>query len=433
MSTLRQHRRTQCPNHRRRPRAHGRRDRRVVDLFAGAGGWEEGLKLAGHNGPMLGLETDPRACAAARAAGHPRAQVDVAAVEPRDYGPAWGLVGSPPCQAYSQAGKGGGRVDKPRVIACARELAAGNDTRREHREVCTDPGSLLTVEPLRWTLGLRPRWVALEQVPAVLELWTLFAQLLEPHGYHAAAGVLSAEQHGVPQTRKRAFLIASLDGPVALPAATHRSYDARHPDRVLDGERDREPWVSMAAALGWPDPDGVSHTNAQTSSGRRPRGLFRPVTHPARTLDTSAGAWSIDPPGCRACERPWGLDRRQGHSPVRRSCEPAPTLTATGLAKSQPLWVHHRPATTVLADARVQPPGHKRNRHDPPGRYRSRAGAEAVRVTVEQAALLQGFPSGYPWQGSRAAQFRQIGNAVCPPLAAHVVAAASRGEVSADA
>ena len=43
----------------------------------------------------------------------------------------------------------------------------------------------------------------------MLELWTLFAQLLAPHGYHAAAGILSAEQHGVPQTRKRAFLIAA--------------------------------------------------------------------------------------------------------------------------------------------------------------------------------------------------------------------------------
>ena len=48
--------------------------------------------------------------------------------------------------------------------------------------------------------------------------------------YHSAVGTLSAERYGVPQTRKRAFLLASLDGPVALPAATHRSYNARRRD-----------------------------------------------------------------------------------------------------------------------------------------------------------------------------------------------------------
>ena len=47
----------------------------------------------------------------------------------------------------------------------------------------------------------------------------MFAGLLAAHGYHTAAGVLSAERYGVPQTRKRAFLIASLDGPVQTAGA----------------------------------------------------------------------------------------------------------------------------------------------------------------------------------------------------------------------
>lgn len=105
---------------------------------------------------------------------------------------------------------------------------------------------------------------------------------------------------------------------------------------------------------------------------------------------------------------------------------PAFTLVASGLAHGQPLWVHDRPATTVLGDPHAQPPGHKRSAADPPGRYEGRAGTNAARVTVEQATILQGFRPDYPWQGSRHQQFRQIGNAVCPPIARLVLEAAMR-------
>jgi DNA (cytosine-5)-methyltransferase 1 len=47
----------------------------------------------------------------------------------------------------------------------------------------------------------------------------------------------------------------------------------------------------------------------------------------------------------------------------------------------------------------------------------------AVRVSVEQAAVLQGFPADYPWQGARGRQFQQVGNAVPPQLARRVVEA----------
>jgi DNA (cytosine-5)-methyltransferase 1 len=38
-------------------------------------------------------------------------------------------------------------------------------------------------------------------------------------------------------------------------------------------------------------------------------------------------------------------------------------------------------------------------------------------LAIAEAALLVGFPAGYPLQGPKEAQYRQVGNAVAPIMA----------------
>lgn len=97
------------------------------------------------------------------------------------------------------------------------------------------------------------------------------------------------------------------------------------------------------------------------------------------------------------------------------------------MAERPPEWTRKRPATTVLGDPRISAPN-PRDR-DPSWRPGQRAPSQmrnAVRVSLEEATLLQGFRPDYPWQGSRSRCFLQIGNAVCPPVARLVVEAVSR-------
>jgi DNA (cytosine-5)-methyltransferase 1 len=118
---------------------------------------------------------------------------------------------------------------------------------------------------------------------------------------------------------------------------------------------------------------------------------------------------------------PGAYDTRQCGARLRPVGEPAPTMLASGLAKGVPVWAAQRPATTVACDPRVCQPGGKKKASSPnaPGRCEG-----AVRVTTTQAAVLQGFDPRYPWRGPRTRQFDQIGNAVPPPLALAVLAAA---------
>lgn len=337
--------------------------RLVVDLFAGPGGWDEGLRRAFGLTNVRGLEKDTDACDTGRAAGHYRHQCDVAGPGYPSgvlgtWGRPWGLIASPPCPGFSTGGKHAGHDDLPLLRRALNDVrdgwrspAAAIAWVRQHQQ---DDRSALVLEPLRYALELSPEWVTLEQVPAVLPVWQAVATVLESHGWSVTTGLISAEQYGVPQVRPRAVLVASRTRDVALPAPTHSRYHRLDPAR-LDAGLPR--WASIADALGWDRMDRLGFPRRDDG-----RGNGAPVI--------------IDGQAYRA---------RDLHPATR----PAPALTEKARSMS-----------------------------------RFTAG-ELQRLELEDAAVLQGFPADYPWQGSRTSQFHQLGNAVPPPLAAHIIAAAT--------
>lgn len=316
----------------------------IVDLFAGPGGLDVGAAWLGI--PAVGVELDENACSTRSAAGLATIQGDVRALGPADFPHATVLAGGPPCQTFTVAGTGTGRRSLEEVTDLLARMAAGDDvTDRIHS--LDDERTGLVLEPMRWALeaihaGSPYDAIVLEQVPAVLPVWAAYRRVLENVGYSVDHGILRAEEFGVPQTRRRAVLVASrVDGVDAkLPQPTHYPFRKGVPHEPLC---ELKPWVPMYKALER-DPGFVVVSNY--GSGGDPRNRGR-----------------------------------------RRSDEPAATITGKVMRN------------------RIQL---KRGGWD--------------RFTHHEAGKLQTFPRDYPWSGRDIGQ--QIGNAIPPRLAAHVLASA---------
>lgn len=330
----------------------------TIDPFAGPGGWSVAAAALGLR--EAGIELDPWACATRAAAGHLTIRADVAAFPVAHLrGRVRGLIASPPCGTFSAAGKGEGVDDLPLLHQALDDLAAGRDTRAQLAAACSDPRTPLVVEPLRYALAIRPEWVALEQVPAVLPLWRHTARILRTLGYSAWAGVLQAADYGLGQMRRRAVLIASRARSVTPPAPTHSETGGVDLFGVYTPR-----WHTMAETLGW----GY-------------------VQRPAPTV-TGGG---IETGGAE----PFGNASRRA------------MRAAMGDLRH---WAWARDAPTVSGTV---------------GHVGGKQAHGHLNLSPEDAARLQGFPCGYPFQGNKGQVALQIGNAVPVPLALHVLSAAS--------
>lgn len=298
-------------------------------------------------------------------------------------------ISSPPCQTFSQAGSGTGRKALDEVLGLIESKAYMNVEQLKAFGERHDPRTALVIVPLVRVYRDLPRYVVFEQVPPVLPVWRRMAEEMEKWGYSTWTGILYAEQYGVPQTRKRAVLIAKrdpdVDGPTRPPAPTHSRYYGTDKTKLDEGVL---PYVTMAQALEW----GMTE-------------------RPYLSIAPGTGGGGTDPAGV-------------GGSGARKSLE---------REKESGHWAEARPATTVTASfspdiisgpggSGTRPTDVSRHRQDRPG---------SVKITAEEAATLQSYPKQFTFVGNKGKQFLQIGNAV-PPLLAKAILSELLGVSTSD-
>ena len=312
-----------------------------LDLFAGAGGLSLGLAQAGVESTCA-VESD--ANAAETYAGHaPSADVRAGRVESQDLRRFRGRVdlvcGGPPCQPFSSGGLRKGARDERDGL----------------------PAFMAAVE------AVVPRAVLIENVPGLAVgarrpvLDALVADL-QAMGYAVAWRVLNAADFGVPQSRRRLFVVGVRAGRFAWPEPTH-------------GQGASRAHVATGAVL---TDEPVGQPNASRVTYAKNPDL-RPS--PYHGLLFNGGGRPIDP------------DR------------PAPTILASAGGNKTPFL--DTLGVVPAYHAHLAAGGEPRS-GDVPG---------ARRLTVREVARLQTFPDSVVFAGRPSAQYRQVGNAVPPVLA----------------
>ncbi|GAB2805258.1 hypothetical protein GCM10027073_42240 [Streptomyces chlorus] len=467
---------------------------RILDLFAGPGGLDVAADVLGHQ--VTGIEWDTGACATRRKAGMSTFQGDVRRYRAAFFPYAQVLTGGPPCQTFTVAGHGAGRRSLDLVVGYIRRLhkavragdqewkeifrtwrgiseelrrkelkaqdvkarkrkveelralkrkavklrleRLGNsadevkrlmksfedvprnldfpddeldgllkefsDLNNEHAvlksrlEELGDERTGLVLQPLWWVIersrrpGSEPyEAVVLEQVPAVLPVWEEYAKVLASLGYRTGTQLMHTEAFGVPQTRRRAVLMARLDRAA-----------------LIDDVRLRPGDLPI-----------VSETHERYQPKGRPASRSKaPFTEPLPMEPPKA---SLESP-----KAPW-----------------VPMETALRRAREIKPELPERPAFTVISNYGTGGVSEARGRrdHDVPSATitgkvsRNRVVLKGTdedleRFSPAEAGVLQTFPVAYPWDGNDVSQ--QIGNAVPPRLALHVLRHVLEPELSGE-
>ncbi len=101
---------------------------------------------------------------------------------------------------------------KPDILLTSPECTS-HSIARGNRPVC-EKSRETAIDIIPWIQAMKPRWIILENVNR-MKNWGRHAELIktiESQGYAVSDMLLNASDFGTPQSRKRMFLIGSLDG-----------------------------------------------------------------------------------------------------------------------------------------------------------------------------------------------------------------------------
>lgn len=196
----------------------------AIDLFAGAGGLSLGFNNAGFQVVQV-VENNPHAAATYRH-NHPQVDVleeDIGSLDPLTClrrlglrpGDVTALIGGPPCQGFSESNR------RTRTLA--------------------NPKNHLYKAFIRFLNTIKPTWFVLENVAGLrtLSRGAILRRIVRACcelGYKVEWTELNAADYGVPQLRRRLFIVGNRLGvPIRFPKPTHGC--------------GLEPYVSVRAAI----------------------------------------------------------------------------------------------------------------------------------------------------------------------------------------
>jgi DNA (cytosine-5)-methyltransferase 1 len=356
----------------------------AADLFSGAGGLSLGLEKAGvhviaavdhdaeavetHRHHFPGMTTDWDLA--------DPAVIELLAATLRDLKLDL-LVGGPPCQPFSKAGRS---MIRYRV---RNGLRAPHDERRDLWR------SFLDIVRIA-----QPKAVLMENVPDMAldrEMFILRTMVdeLETLGYAVEERVVETWRYGVPQFRQRLILVAMAGGrKFSWPEETQQPVTVWN--AIGDLPEVEGGWRPAGGADGWAAYEGPKSTFQRAMRAAVPKQdrkrVFDHITRPVREDD--AKAFEMMDSSTRYSDLPDEFKRYRDDifdDKYKRLDEDDLSRTITAhIAKDGYWYIHPRQSRTI---------------------------------TVREAARLQTFPDDYRFAGPPSAAFRQIGNAVPPLLA----------------
>jgi len=319
---------------------------KIIDIFAGAGGLSIGFEMAGFQ-PTVAVEID-QLCVSTYKAHSSNTFVESSDARTIDFirfkNDADIVVGGPPCQPFSTGGLRKAHLDArdmvPEFIRAVKEI---------------EPDAFVMENVSGLASGSRKLYLN--------EILEAFRCL----GYYVSNAVLKAEEFGVPQRRRRLFIVGSRKPGFSFPLASHGPSEGQN-EIVLAGD------VLTAEPQGNPNNSKVFYAKKVD---------IRPS--PYHGLLFNGGGRAID------------------------LLQPSATIISSAGGNK----------THFIDTLNIVPEYHKYLLNG--GKPKTGEVPGCRRITTLESARLQTFPDEVSFSGPQSAQYRQIGNAV-PPLLAKAVA-----------